>query len=87
MAGVKFRKITRFVARMAITNYIYYCMTGREIRGNIPFEIDRKARSKGGTILRSRTLCWPTLGIAIIDLLYDFRITIGMGMGNNVASL
>ena len=31
------------------------------------------------TILRSRTLYFPTRGNAIIDLLYDLRVTIGTG--------
>ena len=63
---------------------MYYCMTGRAIPGNVPFKIDRNgptvtARPKGGTIPRSRTEYFPTRGIAIIDLLYDFRISIGTG--------
>ena len=65
---------------------MYYCMTGRAIQGNIPFKIDRIARPismpKGGTVPRSRTEYFPVLPnprIAIIDLLYEFRVTIVTG--------
>ena len=54
-------------------------MTGMAIWENVQFEIDLTARLKGGTIPRSRTEYYRTQGIAIIDLLYQFRATIGMG--------
>ena len=54
-------------------------MTGMAIWENIQFEIYLTARLKGGTIPRSRMEYYPTQGIAIIDLLYEFRATIGTG--------
>ena len=65
---------------LSFTQYIHiYCMTGRTIWGNI---VLRSTRPKGGQY-RGRE--WnispycPTRGIAIIDLLYDFRVTIDTG--------
>ena len=71
--------------------HIYYCMTGRAIRGDIPFEIDSIGPTEGrddteveyGILPR----IVPTRGIAIIDLLYDFRITIGMGNNEHLYRL
>ena len=60
---------------------MYYCTTGRAIQGKILFKIDRIGPTEGRDDTRGREqnispYC-PTRGIAIIDLLYDFRITIG----------
>ena len=60
-------------------------MTGRAIQGNILFKTDRIGPSEGrdDTEVKSRErniyLYCPTRGIAILDLLYDFRVTIGTG--------
>ena len=63
--------------------YIYYCMTGRSILGNIPFEIDRieLERREGRYLGREQNISpyCPIQGISIIDLVYNFRITIGTG--------
>ena len=58
-------------------------MTGRAIRGNILFEIDRIGPTEGRDEYRGRErnispYCL-TRGIVIIGLLYDFHVTIGMG--------
>ena len=60
-----------------------YCMAGRAIQGKIPFKMTIWALRKGGMMIpRSKTEYFsvlPDLRIAIIDLLYDFRITIVAG--------
>ena len=63
--------------------HIYYCMTGRAIRGTIPFEIDCIGLFEGRDNTRGRErkmspYC-PTRGIEIIYLLYEFCVTIGTG--------
>ena len=75
------------VQRIPYAIYIYYCMTGRAIQGNIPFEVDHIGLTKGEGRYRGRErntypYC-PARGITIIDLIYDFRVTTGMGTGNN----
>ena len=72
---------------------IYYCMTWRAIRGNIPFENDRIGPTEGRDDTEVENRIFPRItnrGIAIIDLLYDFHVTIGtgnnerlLGTGNN----
>ena len=65
-------------------------MTGRAIQGDIPFEIDCIGPTEGRDdtevengifprIERNISPYCPTRGIAIIYLLYDFRVTIGTG--------
>ena len=64
---------------------MYYCMTGTAIQGNIPFKTNHIGPTEGrdDTEVESRerniSLYCPTRGIAILDLLYDFRVTIGTG--------
>ena len=62
----------------------YICsMTGRAIRGNIPLTVS--AQPKGGTIPRLSTEFspfFPTRGIAMIHLLYNFHVDIGTGNNN-----
>ena len=62
--------------------HIYYCMTGRAIWGDIQFEIDRISPTEGRDDSKVRMdispYC-PIRGIAIIDLLYDFSVSISTG--------
>ena len=57
---------------------IYYCMTGRAIRVNIMFEIYRGRKW-------NISLYCSTRGFAIIDLIYDFCVTIGTGNTETIA--
>ena len=41
--------------------HIYYCMTGRAVWGDIPFEAGRIGQTKEGTIPKPRTECLPVL--------------------------
>ena len=65
---------------------MYYCMTVRAILGNIPFKIDHIGPTEGRDNTEVENGIFPrycpTRGIAIINLLYDYHITIGKG--NNV---
>ena len=56
-----------------------YCMTGRAIQGNIPFKIDRIGPTKCRDDTEVENGIFPILPdprIAIIDLLYEFHVTI-----------
>ena len=68
---------------------MYYCMTlGGQYREIFRSRSTVSARPKGRTIPRSRTKYFPVFAdprIAIIDLLYEFRITIVTG--NNVRAI
>ena len=57
--------------------HYYYCMTGIAIWGNITFEINRIGLTEGRDHTDVENCL--TLGIAVIDLLYNHCITIGMG--------
>ena len=56
-------------------------MTGRAIRGNLPFEIDRIGPTKGRDDTEVENGIFPRIArtedMLIIDLLYDFSVTIG----------
>ena len=58
---------------------MYYCMTGRAIWGLFRLRLTVSAQPKEGRYRgRERNNCpyCPTRGIAILDLLYDFCVTI-----------
>ena len=54
-------------------------MTGRVVQGNIPFKIDRIGPTEGRDDTKVENPVLPDPRIAIIDLLYDFCVTIGKG--------
>ena len=57
----------------------YILLTGRAIRGNIPFEIDHIGPTEGRDDTEVKNPILPDQGIAIAHLLYNFHIAIGMG--------
>ena len=60
----------------------YICMTGRAIQGNIRFKIDRIGPTEGKDDTEVENGIFPRIArpeIAIIDLLYEFRVTIVTG--------
>ena len=62
--------------------HMYYCMTGRAIQGNILFKIDHIGRTRGRDDTEVENGIFPVLPnprIAIIDLLYEFHVTIVTG--------
>ena len=55
-------------------NIYYHCITGRAILGYIPFEINRISLTEGRDDTEAENGIFPR--IRIIDLLYDFHVTI-----------
>ena len=58
-------------------------MTGRAIQGNSLFEIDLIGLTERMDDTKVETPYCPSLGIAIIDILDDFRVTTIGTAGNN----